>query len=74
MKIAVFGAGGLAKEVLDIVMNFKFENIVFIDNKFYGFIWDYPIVNEKETYFLAKENYKFVIGIGDTKYEKIKKV
>ena len=68
MKIAVFGAGGLAKEVLDIVMNFKFENIVFIDNKFYGFIWDYPIVNEKETYFLAKENYKFVIGIGIQRY------
>ena len=64
MKIAVFGAGGLAKEILDIVVNLKFENIVFIDNKFYGFIWDYPIVNEKETYFLAKENYKFVIGIG----------
>lgn len=70
MRIAIFGAGGLAKEILDIVMNFKFENIVFIDNKFYGFIWDYPIVNEKETYFLAKENYKFVIGIGDTKVRK----
>ena len=54
MKIAVFGAGGLAKEVLDIVMNFKFENIVFIDNKFYGFIWDYPIVNEKEASFSCK--------------------
>lgn len=70
MRIAIFGAGGLAKEILDIVMNFKFENIVFIDNKFYGFIWDYPIVNEKEVHLLAKENYKFIIGIADTKVRK----
>lgn len=71
MKIAIFGASGLAREVADICFAIGYNEIAFIDykpekNEYFGF----PVYDEDKVYILQKNNYDFIIGIGDNKIRK----
>lgn len=66
MKIAIFGASGFAREVKDIALNLGYRKVVFIEKDKTN-IDSFEVVSEYQLEFLSKQDYKFIIGIGNTK-------
>lgn len=68
MKIGIFGASGLAREVADICFDVGADEIVLIDYRPDCRETDgLPIVDEEDVPRLVRDGFRFLIGIGDTK-------
>ncbi|OIJ16762.1 hypothetical protein BKP37_05930 [Anaerobacillus alkalilacustris] len=67
MKLAIFGASGFAREVRDIAFILGYKEIIFIDKANGESHNVLKIVSEEDVYKLAKEKYRFTIGIGNPK-------
>jgi hypothetical protein len=70
MKLAIFGASGLARETLDIALISGYTKIIFIDKSKEGRVSGFPVVTEKEVYSLRQADYQYIIGIGNPKIRK----
>lgn len=71
-RLAIFGTGGLAKEVLDLALDQGYTEIVFLSQEIceQTTIFEYPI--EKEDVFFQSDiqNYDFVIAVAEPKIRK----
>jgi sugar O-acyltransferase (sialic acid O-acetyltransferase NeuD family) len=71
MKIGIFGASGFSRETADILFQNNIVELIFIDlNPHKEFYLGFPLASEDEVPRLAKEGYRFVIGLGDNKLRK----
>ncbi len=72
MKLGIFGASGFSREVLDIAIDTNDQTeIVFIDHEpvaqeLFGF----SVLDESQIENLVKDEYVFIIGVGDNKVRK----
>ncbi|MDP4126513.1 MAG: NeuD/PglB/VioB family sugar acetyltransferase [Bacillota bacterium] len=66
MKIAIFGTSGFAREVADLCWANGYQNIVFIgiDPK-ESVLFEYNVIDESRIEDLNKQDYSFIIGIGN---------
>ncbi len=70
MKLAIFGASGLAREVRDIGFVLGYQEIIFIDKTEAERRGDFCVISEQDVYPLAQTGYKFAIGIGNPEIRK----
>ncbi len=74
MKIAIFGASGLGREVADICVEIGYTEIVFlVKDENEKCIWPNEVLvdNKENVGDLQKRGFVFAIGIGDPKIRKI---
>ncbi len=74
MKIAIFGASGLGREVADICLEIGYSEIVFlVKNEAEKCIWPNKVYLDtiEKVEELKSDGFKFAIGIGDPKIRKL---
>lgn len=77
-KLGIFGASGFSREVADICLELKCNEIVFIEMEPIAEIcFGFPIVTERTIPMMMKDGFQFVIGTGNNRvrkkiYEKFK--
>ncbi|MDG1997429.1 MAG: acetyltransferase [Emcibacteraceae bacterium] len=70
MKIAIFGASGLGREVADVCLEIGYDEVVFLVKDVHEIcIWPNKVLvdNEKNVNDLEKSGFNFAIAIGDPK-------
>lgn len=71
-RLAIFGTGGLAKEVLDLALDQGYTEIVFLSQNMCdkATIFEYPIEKEEIFFQLDIQDYDFVIAVAEPKIRK----